>query len=967
MFSFAANIDMRHGLFRIFRRIYGPAFLLAAVLVVIAFTSLSYKAEHNRLVFILMLSLFATLLVRTAQGYMLLLGSYYFKGLYFRMRAAFSILALFHTVFWFILRNEISEMLMVQIYILYADVLCITELLLRDEFRQFTLDNIILESTEFYVLRDSLSRDADAGFDLMMSRSSSAFKRLWARFAAMLKIRRTGAIALSEEEHLGLAASYSVPPASQVPSVVPPEIAAIVEHWAEASKQKHRALWISTDGMSYDSISDQITPVVTALGMNDPVKVDLSEARAVFWPLVHGLVRASVEYKDELGINPPWPIRSQFALFSPYAAMFSSNEPYRASWPDHQRAEVIAGSSCLNPIADYHQKFFLHDIICEPLLQRYQRFERPLACATLIFQGITTVEQVDELYHAICTLDTWPHAIPPALNIIVIVPPQFLYFASDPDRHMMEHICMLYVSENGPTIYSENIPALSECTMPNPPRLVENIFLLLVHSIQWTGGETAERLWNTARDVAQSSREQSFIEPEVDQMNTTDLSCLPQDQILATLYGAYQDRKRILAAFREFPRIPAAYIMRNLGRDNAKIAQYLPFLFDMNVEGIPPEYALAVLNLIDDILYQGLFENGDIVQTPKTLFRPALILLHAFAEQFAQLPDRLTVTGLVLLNDHPLKEGGFSEIYHGNWIFGQSETEVALKVLKKLHNGPGQAELFREALVWSYLNHQNIARFLGVDRVTFKNPALVSWWFPQGSVVKYMTQHTPASSYALEMLCGISSGLEYMHKANVVHGDLCARNILIDEQGRPQLTDFGLTKLVDPENVSSSDAAEPRGSTRWMAPELFENSSPPTTASDIWAFGCVACEIWTEGQKPWSHIDSDMGVISALIKLGERTPSSLESDFRDELSAGPSSRRSDRKHPYLERPVDRQGNQMPSGLWELVRWCWNENSTDRPTGTVVTEMLAEVRAAEATIRHKPMPRVEGNPFFRLDD
>lgn len=140
------------------------------------------------------------------------------------------------------------------------------------------------------------------------------------------------------------------------------------------------------------------------------------------------------------------------------------------------------------------------------------------------------------------------------------------------------------------------------------------------------------------------------------------------------------------------------------------------------------------------------------MQTPETLFRPALILLHALAEQFAQLPDRLTVTGVVLLNDHPLKEGGFSKIYHGNWISDQSKTEVALKVLKKPHNGSGQAELFREALVWSFLNHKNIASFLGVDRVTFESPALVSWWFPQGSVVKYMTQHTPASSYAIEMV-----------------------------------------------------------------------------------------------------------------------------------------------------------------------------------------------------------------------
>ncbi|KAJ6453975.1 hypothetical protein C8R45DRAFT_629760 [Mycena sanguinolenta] len=447
---------MQYGIFPVVRRMYGPAFLLAAILVAIAFTSLSYKAEQDRLVFTLMLSLFATLLVRTAQGFMLLLGSYYFKDLYFRMRAAFSILAIFHTVLWFILRHEISDMLVVQIYILYADVLCIMELLFRDRFRQFMLHNLVLESTELYVLRDSWSRDAEAGFDLMMSRSSSAFKKLWARIVGVLKIRRTGAIALLEEEHLGLAASYSAPLASQVPSVVPPEIPAIVKHWAEASKQKHPALWISTDGIPYDSISDQITPVVIALGLNDPVKVDLSEARAIFWPLVHGLVRASPEYKDELGINPPWPIRSQFPLFSPYAAMFASEEPNRAPWPDNEEAE-----------------FLLHDIICEPLIQRCKRLERPLACATLIFQGMTAIEQVDELYHAIRTLDTCMHPMPPTLNIIIIGPPQFLYLASDLDRQIMERICTLYISENGPTIYSENIPTLNEYTIPTPPDLTK--------------------------------------------------------------------------------------------------------------------------------------------------------------------------------------------------------------------------------------------------------------------------------------------------------------------------------------------------------------------------------------------------------------------------------------------------------------------------------------------------------------
>ncbi|KAF8144229.1 kinase-like domain-containing protein [Mycena galopus ATCC 62051] len=228
--------------------------------------------------------------------------------------------------------------------------------------------------------------------------------------------------------------------------------------------------------------------------------------------------------------------------------------------------------------------------------------------------------------------------------------------------------------------------------------------------------------------------------------------------------------------------------------------------------------------------------------------RRARFLLSLLALHFDQLPERLNVTDIHLLSDHPLKQGGFSDIYRGNWmigVMGRTQAEVALKVLKKFRNGPGEAghtKLFREVLVWRYLRHHNIAEFFGVDSVTFESPAMISRWYSQGSVIKYMAQHTPSSDYAIGMLCGIISGLEYMHSENIIHGDLCARNILIGDDGQPRLTDFGLTGLIDAE-TSSTGESKPRGSIRWMAPELFRQPFQRTTASDIWAFACVCCEV----------------------------------------------------------------------------------------------------------------------------
>jgi serine/threonine protein kinase len=72
------------------------------------------------------------------------------------------------------------------------------------------------------------------------------------------------------------------------------------------------------------------------------------------------------------------------------------------------------------------------------------------------------------------------------------------------------------------------------------------------------------------------------------------------------------------------------------------------------------------------------------------------------------------------------------------------------------------------------------------------------------------------------------------------------RNILINE-GQACLIDFGLAGFVESETSAKSSTRG--GSTRWMAPELINPEHQPglpfkrTPASDVWAFGCVCCEV----------------------------------------------------------------------------------------------------------------------------
>ncbi|KAJ6514001.1 kinase-like domain-containing protein, partial [Mycena vulgaris] len=307
--------------------------------------------------------------------------------------------------------------------------------------------------------------------------------------------------------------------------------------------------------------------------------------------------------------------------------------------------------------------------------------------------------------------------------------------------------------------------------------------------------------------------------------------------------------------------------------------------------------------------------------------RDAHHLLNRLASYLQLLPEEIAISGVTLLSAHPVNHGGFSNVYHGQYknLSGE-QVKIALKVLKIFVDQSDeerrvlQEKFTKEALVWHYLKHENIVPFLGVDSTTFPSPAkaMVSPWMPLGSALKYMKENSPSSTYALELLLDTIRGLRYLHSMGMVHGDLCGRNILMDQNGRARLTDFGLAAFVESEvSIKSSTRS---GSARWMAPELLAplpgTRFKRTPASDVWAFGCVCCEIWSEGHVPFSHIGVDSAIAIALAEVTSR-----------------------QKKPYQSRPCDKGGNPMPELLWALVQRCFEAAPSERPTVDVLADML----------------------------
>jgi len=157
---------------------------------------------------------------------------------------------------------------------------------------------------------------------------------------------------------------------------------------------------------------------------------------------------------------------------------------------------------------------------------------------------------------------------------------------------------------------------------------------------------------------------------------------------------------------------------------------------------------------------------------------------------------------------------------------------------------------------------------------------MVSQWMENGHMLQYVTKYPGADRLELvglghrrfglpltgSQLVGITSGLDYLHNSDVVHGDLkgvrCIypatprltyrlpqENILIDAEGSPRLSDFGLCSIT--KNINSVNASTPNhGCTvRYCAPELLSGETAaggekrkPTNKSDVYSLSMVIVE-----------------------------------------------------------------------------------------------------------------------------
>ncbi|MEE2935764.1 MAG: protein kinase [Planctomycetota bacterium] len=189
-----------------------------------------------------------------------------------------------------------------------------------------------------------------------------------------------------------------------------------------------------------------------------------------------------------------------------------------------------------------------------------------------------------------------------------------------------------------------------------------------------------------------------------------------------------------------------------------------------------------------------------------------------------------------------ISRGGMGVVYEARPSRGEHSDHVALKMLRHrfIYDDQVQNQFGQEAKLLEDLVHPNIVRFRE-HFVAFRTRFLVLDLCDGSDLHRLLRSEGPMDEPTSRAILGqIAEGLLYAHRQGVIHRDLKPGNVLVGRDGRIQLTDFGLSKLIESETTETKAVGTPA----YMPPEQFRTSQPGP-AFDWYAMGCLAYEMLT--------------------------------------------------------------------------------------------------------------------------
>ena len=211
---------------------------------------------------------------------------------------------------------------------------------------------------------------------------------------------------------------------------------------------------------------------------------------------------------------------------------------------------------------------------------------------------------------------------------------------------------------------------------------------------------------------------------------------------------------------------------------------------------------------------------------------------------------------------HEVARGGMGVVFRARQISLQRDVAVKMILAGQLATPELVQRFCREAEAAAKLRHPGIVRIYEIGE--FESQHYFSMEFIEGaSLAECMgefclrddlprSEHKMKEKAIADLMLKVARALDFAHQHGVLHRDMKPSNILVDEQGQPHLTDFGLAKLTGAEKSGLTIANAVLGTPGYLAPEQVEGQfDRVTTATDVYGLGATLYELLT-GQPPFA-------------------------------------------------------------------------------------------------------------------
>jgi serine/threonine-protein kinase len=186
-------------------------------------------------------------------------------------------------------------------------------------------------------------------------------------------------------------------------------------------------------------------------------------------------------------------------------------------------------------------------------------------------------------------------------------------------------------------------------------------------------------------------------------------------------------------------------------------------------------------------------------------------------------------------------------------------------VVKLLAPHADQQRFEREAHASAALTHTNIVQLFDYGREAGR-PYIVLEHVPGGSLEERLAHGALRGDEATRIAKDVAAGLAHAHARGVIHRDLKPANVLLDDEGRAKISDFGIARITDADTLTAAGTVI--GTASYMSPEQAAGETA-TPASDVYAFGVLLYRMLS-GRLPFEG--SSAVEVAAKHRLDEPPP-----------------------------------------------------------------------------------------------